>query len=86
MKDLFGTELTVDQVRDMESKGSRIKANGYASAPGSGPSGETCGTCENAVKNGRYWKCVLIVCTRGPGTDIRLKTPACRQWKKKTIL
>ena len=50
---------------------------------GSGPPGETCRTCRHATKVGvhdySYWKCGLIEQTRGTGTDIRLKWPACRK-------
>lgn len=61
--------------------------HGYASRPGTGPRSETCRTCACAVvhrhnaKN--YWKCSLVRPTSGPGTDIRLKSPACSQWRAK---
>ncbi|MEW6304865.1 MAG: hypothetical protein AB1705_15425 [Verrucomicrobiota bacterium] len=76
---IFGGEVTERQRRKDEPKG-------YAKPPGSGPAGETCGTCAHAVKvrGGRraYWKCAVIRhrWTHGPGTDIRLKTPACSMW------
>lgn len=58
----------------------------YAAKPGSGPDGERCGTCAHAVAREfgrRYWKCALVPATKGPGTDIRLKTPACKKWEAK---
>lgn len=46
--------------------------------------GETCGSCGNSepvnYHTRRYWKCRLMPDTRGPGSDIRLKWPACTQW------
>jgi len=60
---------------------------GYAARPGTGPRGETCKGCACAYQshggNRSYWKCSLVVPTSGPGTDIRLKSPACSQWRKK---
>lgn len=59
---------------------------GYAAPPGTGPEGETCGSCVHAWPNTTgsrrtYWKCGLVRSTRGPGTDIRVRSPACREWK-----
>jgi hypothetical protein len=61
------------------------KANGYYYFPGSGPEGETCGSCCHCVWVGgarRYYKCDLTHFTRGPATDIRVRSPACRRWEK----
>jgi len=60
----------------------------YAAKPGSGPDGERCGTCAHAYVrefNKRYWKCGLVPASCGIGTDIRLKTPACKKWEPKTM-
>lgn len=88
--DLFGHPV-LDQSLPrptQEKKKHKIVPNGYAARPGSGPKGETCKTCEFAVKSqgGRryYWKCKklgVMNWTHGPGTDIRLKSPACRFWQ-----
>jgi hypothetical protein len=49
--------------------------------------GETCGSCHHAVKTGnrqaKFIKCELTRqnWTKGPGTDIRLKWPACSRWE-----
>lgn len=59
---------------------------GYAVAPGSGPDGETCGTCCHLVTRefaNKYFKCGLVKYTGGPATDIRKKSPACHKWGKK---
>jgi hypothetical protein len=59
-------------------------ANGYYSTPGSGPKGETCGSCKFAVGR-KYKKCELAkeIWTHGTGSDIRLKSPACHKWQAK---
>lgn len=31
---------------------------------------------------GRFFKCQLVTMSSGPGTDIRLKSPACSQFEK----
>jgi hypothetical protein len=70
--DLFGgyTPL-VESTRDLA----------HPHAMGSGPAGETCGTCSNLVRvryhDKGYLKCGLVVWSHGPGTDIRLKDAAC---------
>jgi hypothetical protein len=73
--DLFG-----DPVRKQLQRGA------YAGHPGMGPKGETCGTCTHSyasiTRSGRrYYKCAHVVATSGPGTDIRLRTPACERWE-----
>lgn len=79
--DLFGQEaapvLTPRQKKD--------RPRGYAGTPGRGPKGESCGSCEfcNWTRSGsgkRFNKCGLVKMTRGPGTDIRRKSPACQFW------
>lgn len=58
---------------------------GYAAHPGTGPEGETCGSCRHVTGHRRsrtYYKCGLVQMTFGPGTDIRLKSPACWRWEK----
>jgi hypothetical protein len=53
-----------------------------------GPEGEACKTCVHAKRqlhhDKYYWKCELVAETRGPGTDIRLKSPACHAWNPGT--
>ena len=83
MGDLFGAET-----EEPRTKGKRsYEAGGYARRPGSGPAGETCKTCEHCCRvsggNGRFFKCDVIKhrWTCGPGTDVRLKSPACELWE-----
>jgi len=61
-----------------------VKANGYAAPPGTGPAGETCGSCEH-ISHGRRWaKCDLTrAChTGGRRTDVLTRSPACNKWEK----
>jgi hypothetical protein len=62
------------------------KKHGHAAVPGSGPAGETCGSCENLVRKqmaSTYLKCGLMEAywTGGYGTDVRAKDAACRRWE-----
>lgn len=67
----------------------RSLPNGYARIPGTGPAGETCGSCANCVRvqggSRAFPKCLVIQFrwTHGPGTDIRCKSPACEMWQAK---
>jgi hypothetical protein len=82
--DLFGAPV----LPPLSAKRKKYEPRGYACRPGSGPAGETCGTCAYAVGIGyhdkRYYKCRKIEFrwTHGPGTDIRLKSPACKLWER----
>lgn len=91
--DLWGNPLPPDASRPILRKGGGYRG-GYAAAPGSGPSGETCGSCRHyvSVQSGaRRWpKCLLMkgayrgkYWTRGPGSDIKKKAPACARWEAK---
>lgn len=68
----------------------RPKKTGHAWPPGTGPAGETCGSCRHRIRketgNRTYQKCGLMErqWTRGPGTDIRAKDAACKFWEKKS--
>lgn len=64
----------------------RNAPKGYATRPGTGPVGETCGTCKHACRvpgGGKtYHKCALVQpWTHGLGTDIKLSSPACQKFK-----
>ena len=50
--------------------------------------GKTCKDCSNCKATGKrhthnYYKCLLKGNSRGPGTDLRLKWPACIYFKEK---
>lgn len=80
--DLFG-EVRPDAPKELP-KG---VPKGYARPPGTGPAGETCGSCKKCVSvqggSKRYNKCLIIRhrWTSGPGTDIKRKSPACEMWE-----
>lgn len=65
-----------------------LPGDGYAASPGSGPKGETCGSCGRCKKvrferEGRTagWnKCGLVKRAFSKSTDIRLDAPACLHW------
>lgn len=58
-----------------------------AGPPGSGPEGETCGTCKHRYgimfTSRRVYKCAQVV-PKGSSaaSDLRLKWPACRRWEQ----
>jgi hypothetical protein len=59
----------------------------YAARPGTGPEGETCGSCKHIFHNRlakTYLKCSLMrgKWTGGGGTDIKSRAPACSKWEK----
>ena len=58
----------------------------YAAPVGSGPKGETCGSCKHLFRNRMarvYLKCALTRAkwTGGGGTDIKARAPACAKWE-----
>ena len=62
---------------------------GYAKPPGTGPAGETCGSCKhrtiNRMRSDRTFpKCLLArhKWTGGRGSDILVRSPACSAWEK----
>lgn len=66
-----------------------VKKRGHAARPGSGPKGETCGSCEHRVGvfGGRrtFSKCALrrAYWTHGRHSDISKKDAACSFWLAK---
>lgn len=63
----------------------RVKLRGHAAQPGTGPEGETCGSCALLVRKQAarvYLKCghPSVRQTNGPGTDVRARDPACQHW------
>lgn len=80
MKDLFGVEVSPLARRQI-----RRADKAHADAPGTGPQGETCGSCGHLVErqfSRSYYKCVLQrqLWTGGLGTDVRLKDRSCSKW------
>src|SRR5262249_34487943 len=67
-----------------------IQPRGYVAPPGTGPAGETCGTCQHADRSKRssksWIKCILnrAKWTGGRATDILAGSQACSKWKQST--
>ena len=85
MKDLFGKDIEKRQKKVDRYKG---RKNAHPYPPGTGPEGETCGTCAKCCKieyhDKIYYKCAYMkhAWTHGLGTDLRLKDEACFLWKE----
>lgn len=79
---LFGG---VELARAMKT--STVPAQGYAAAPGTGPSGQTCGTCEHCwLQEGQqrsWYKCRLMrhCWSNSRTTDILVSSPACSRFE-----
>lgn len=63
-----------------------VQPRGYFYPPGTGPADETCGSCEHLVHkrmSKSYPKCGLNEAkwTGGRGSDVLVKSPACKYWK-----
>jgi hypothetical protein len=54
----------------------------HAAETGTGPLGETCGTCLNLIRTKAYLKCGRVHShwTGGAATDVHAKDPACSKW------
>lgn len=65
------------------SRGNRPQRRGYAAPPGTGPAGQTCGSCRHIWRFGRFNKCTLRrgAWTCGYGTDILARAAACCKWE-----
>jgi hypothetical protein len=88
-QDLFGDAPDHSQpsVKGRGPKGGKhyVKPRGYVMPPGTGPIGETCGTCKHHVAklmSKTYHKCGLNrgMWTGGRATDILTRSPACSKW------
>ena len=60
-----------------------IEPRGYFYHPGTGPDGETCGSCAHIVSGRRWKKCGLShsIWNHSRGTDILSKAAACKYWE-----
>lgn len=73
------------ETRDMFGGRRILAGDGYAAAPGTGPAGETCGTCEHFRRSAAgFHKCAEARrISHGPGTDVRVTAPACAVWRRR---
>lgn len=80
-----GPHLTPEQRKKLKPPCS-TGARGHVSPPGTGPAGETCGSCKHLARNRMaktYLKCGLNQAkwTAGPKSDVRAKDQACSKWE-----
>ena len=85
-RDLLGDDVAVP-VTWAPRKRHEAKPRGYYAPPGTGPAGETCGTCEHHVRKRMakdYHKCELarVKWTGGRASDILVRSPACHAWQR----
>ena len=84
-------DYTVEPPAPLSADAKRTKRNNEAiqagvhpvTGGGTFPDIGTCGDCAHAVahtRNRTWWKCSKFAITHGPGTDIRLKWPACNYY------
>lgn len=61
-----------------------VQPRGYAAPVGTGPRGETCGSCKHASRYRRFIKCDSNRArhTHGRGSDILARSAACSKWEK----
>jgi hypothetical protein len=72
--------------RGVGTKYHAAKVNPMLRVYGAGPEGAKCGSCAHLrVKElaGRYFKCALRGDTNGPGTDHRVRWPACSKFEER---
>lgn len=86
VKDIWGNVVTVEEARELKRRRKPTPKKGYAAPPGTGPDGETCGSCRHLFRNRMaktYLKCGLMwrFWTGGAGSDVLAKSPACRNWE-----
>lgn len=76
--------LTPTERKRLE-RSTRSKKHGHAAPPGTGPKGETCGSCKHVRRSNKFFKCDLrrATWTHGYGTDVRARDEACVKWEQK---
>ena len=83
--DLFNQERALTPAERKRLRGGP-QPKGYAAPPGSGPAGETCGSCDHLARvrpgNRSFPKCGLMErgWTGGTASDVRVRSPACSRW------
>lgn len=80
---LFGNEIDERLLK----KRSTPLPRGHAFRPGTGSTGETCGSCKHLYRRHMaktYLKCALNEknWTGGGASDVRAKDPACKFWER----
>lgn len=94
--ELFSEEVTYTtaggETKTVTVRGKHyVKPRGYVRPPGTGPAGETCGSCQHKHRRegvaGRYLKCSLArgLWTGGRASDILAGSPACEKWERREV-
>jgi len=88
-KQLTFTTLGGEVVTAQQRGKHYVEPRGYFYHPGTGPEGETCGSCKHMIRKrmgGTYLKCLLSRArwTGGRGSDVLAKAPACKYWEALT--
>lgn len=76
-----------EQVARFKPKRGPARKSGYPLPPGTGPAGQTCGSCANLVRRAfakTYLKC-RFTAAGGAATDVRAKSPACSAWEARAV-
>lgn len=84
---LFGLDRALTPT-ERKALAAKPKLGGHAAPPGTGPKGETCGSCEHICHKRMaktYLKCWRNQAnwTGGSKSDIRARDPACSKWEAK---
>lgn len=84
-KQLTFTTIGGDVVTAEQRGKHYIEPRGYYYHPGTGPAGETCGSCKHR-EGRRYPKCGLNRArwTHSRSTDILTRAPACKYWEARS--
>lgn len=80
-------DLPLTKKRKKRKKRTSPVPRGHAYFPGTGPAGETCGSCKHLYRNRlakTYLKCSLNKAkwTGGGASDVRARDAACKMWEK----
>lgn len=94
--DLFGGQdlqaaMDAPMTGPRKHKRKATAPRGHAWTPGTGPAGESCGTCAHKYRkrmSGSFLKCAKnrAAWTGGSGSDIRAGDPACKFWSQRQTL
>lgn len=84
--DLFHLDRALTPLERKRLK-AKPRKTGHVMPPGTGPAGETCGTCKHLHRNHMsktYLKCSLnrSKWTGGAGSDVRAGDAACKLWER----
>ena len=80
------TDLWNTPMGAFKGKRKTTTPQGHAGKPGTGPTGESCKTCEHLTRlmmGKTYLKCALTRAswTGGQGSDVRARDAACWKWE-----